>query len=261
MEQVRVAVFDFANDDQVATIDKLCTSSHHYDLLKTKINTKPKYLPKIITSFNELNLSSELLSALKEFELNQVDKQVIWPLISSDPPIDVSIQTPILRHLCYSIAILDKLSKNSTPSQENTQLTIEYIVILPVRELALSISSMLNHISQDLSVKVCTCVSGSSLTEMARHIYGAKVLVGTAGYISYLVNQNLIDFSKVKMIVMDFLDLTLEYGFREDLELLFGQNIKHCQLVVGYSKLNQEVQDFCDSYLRNPMQFVINDNK
>lgn len=107
------------------------------------------------------------------------------------------------------VASLDKLNKG-----------IQSLIIVPSRELALQIESVVKTMQTGFKI---TCCYGGHKREIEENslIEPPAILIGTPGRLCDHIRRANVDLSKVNFLVMDEFDKMLELGFQEEVEFIF----------------------------------------
>ena len=97
---------------------------------------------------------------------------------------------------------------------------VQAIIVAPSRELALQIEDVFR--SMKTSFKVSICYGGHSMKIEQNSLSEAPaVIIGTPGRLADHVMRKSFDPSKVKMVVLDEFDKSLQMGFHEQLKVVF----------------------------------------
>ncbi len=97
---------------------------------------------------------------------------------------------------------------------------VQAIIVAPSRELALQIEEVFR--SMKTSFKVSICYGGHSMKIEQNSLSEAPaVIIGTPGRLADHVMRKSFDPSKVKMVVLDEFDKSLQMGFHEQLKVVF----------------------------------------
>ncbi len=97
---------------------------------------------------------------------------------------------------------------------------VQALIVTPSRELALQIEQVFRAMKTPFKV---SCVYGghSSKIEENSLTEAPAVVIGTPGRISDHIGRKRLDVSKVKMVVLDEFDKSLQMGFHEPLKVIF----------------------------------------
>lgn len=103
---------------------------------------------------------------------------------------------------------------------DNNQSVVQALVIVPSRELALQIEQVFKSLKT--SFKVTTCYGGHSMkTEQNALLDAPAVIIATPGRLSEHVVNEAFDPSSVRLVVLDEFDKSLQFGFHEQLKVIF----------------------------------------
>jgi len=105
--------------------------------------------------------------------------------------------------------------------------TIQAIILVPSRELALQIEQVFRTMASGF--KVNCCYGGHDVkTERNNLSQPPAVLVGTPGRIAHHLRRKSFETATIKTLILDEFDKALEFGFQEDMDFIIGQmpNIK-----------------------------------
>lgn len=142
----------------------------------------------------------------------------------------------------------------------------QILVLAPTRELADQIETVARGLSSTLGISIYCATGGKELHYDLKALQnGAQVIIGTPGRIWDLMNRKgysgngpAFNRSHVKVIIMDEADQMLENKFREQvmsiLELGFP---KDCQVALFSATMPQEVVEFANNLLNDPIRILI----
>ncbi|MGH0148880.1 UNVERIFIED_CONTAM: hypothetical protein FKN15_013744 [Acipenser sinensis] len=123
----------------------------------------------------------------------------------------------------FAIPLIEKLQ--SDPVERKKGRSPKVLVLTPTRELAIQVSRDFKDVTRKLSV---ACFYGGTAYngqfDSIRN--GIDVLVGTPGRIKDHLQNNKLDLSKVKHVVLDEVDQMLDMGFAEQVEEILGASYK-----------------------------------
>lgn len=137
---------------------------------------------------------------------------------------------------------------------------LQVIISVPTRELGQQMkkyTKLMSQIMTNLRVKVS--LTGSEKTHISSFSAPPHILISTPGRLKQLYKREYIRLDKLKMFVIDEADMTLEYGFLEDLDLLFSKASK-AQFLCFSATYPQEFKVFVKKYFIKPQIIKIEDN-
>ena len=113
--------------------------------------------------------------------------------------------------LAFLLPVLSSLDPNEKLCQA--------MILVPSRELALQIDAVLRQMQTGF--KVTTCYGGHKREiEENNLVQPPAIVIGTAGRMADHIRRNNIDLSKIKFLVLDEFDKSLELGFLEEMEFI-----------------------------------------
>ncbi len=100
--------------------------------------------------------------------------------------------------------------------------TVQAVVIVPSRELALQIEQVFKGMGSGF--KVNSCYGGHSVSiEINNLSQPPAVLIGTPGRLAHHLRRKTFDTATVHTLVLDEFDKALEFGFQEDMTYIVNQ--------------------------------------
>ncbi|MBW2975970.1 DEAD/DEAH box helicase [Candidatus Woesearchaeota archaeon] len=196
--------------------------------------------------FEDLNVSPELASGLKEMGLKEPTEIQVKaiPLIREAKDVISISKTGSGKTAAFGIPLLENVKHGHG---------VQYLVVAPVRELAVQISNELKKFGKYLRFTVATVYGGVSINPQIEAIEGADIVVGTPGrLIDHLENHNL-SLSKVKCVVLDEADKMAEMGFIEDIRKILNKTQKNRQILLFGATISYEIEDLKQEYMHEPV--------
>jgi superfamily II DNA/RNA helicase len=100
--------------------------------------------------------------------------------------------------------------------------TVQVLILVPSRELALQIEQVFRSIGSGF--KVNCCYGGHPVrTEMKNLSQPPAVLIGTPGRIGHHLRRESFSTDTITTLILDEFDKALEFGFQEDMAYIIGQ--------------------------------------
>ncbi|KAM4602527.1 nucleolar RNA helicase 2 [Polymixia lowei] len=158
----------------------------------------------------------------------------------------------------FAIPLVEKLQADSVERSRGRAPKV--LVLAPTRELAIQVAKDFKDITKRLSI---TCFyGGSSYNPQIDAIRnGIDVLVGTPGRIKDHLQNNKLDLSKVKHVVLDEVDQMLDMGFAEQVEEILASSYKkdsdsNPQTLLFSATCPSWVYEVAKKYMRTDVQHV-----
>ncbi|MBO7698792.1 MAG: DEAD/DEAH box helicase, partial [Erysipelotrichaceae bacterium] len=155
----------------------------------------------------------------------------------------------------YLIPIMEKIN----PGSDKTQVVIS----VPTRELAYQVNQncrLMKEVFPDLRIEMLTGGTDKkrSISKMEKTPH---IVIGTPGRIKDLFVSNALRVDFVQMFVIDEADMTLEFGFLEDIDVVFSHMVKDPQVLCFSATFPEELNSFVKRYLNNPKIIRVEDKK
>lgn len=155
----------------------------------------------------------EILAKLKIEQLNPMQDEVIRKTQWSQNFLILS-PTGSGKTLAYLLPLLDKLHPKQTGVQS--------LIVVPSRELAIQIDTTLKDMG--CGYKVLSLYGGRAYSQDKRNLQVAPaIIVGTPGRIAEHLRKETFSFETIHTIVVDEFDKSLQAGFEEDMQTIFGR--------------------------------------
>lgn len=147
----------------------------------------------------------------------------------------------------------------------NTELNeVQVVITAPTRELALQLYMRATDISNALENCRIKLISGgvdknkqNSALRLQPHI-----VIGTPGRIRDLfLNEQTLRIEKASLLVIDEADMTLEFGFLEDIDAFAAKMRSDLQMLSFSATIPQGLQTFLKKYMHEPVKVEIVDSE
>lgn len=144
------------------------------------------------------------------------------------------------------------------PIMERVDTTLPYVQALitaPTRELALQIYNRALKMSKaDPTLCIRLITGGMEKSRMSEQLkVQPHIVIGTPGRIKDMVmNEQTLRIEKVRLLVVDEADMTLEFGFLEDVDAIAGKMNKNLQMMSFSATIPQALRPFLKKYMSNP---------
>lgn len=156
----------------------------------------------------------------------------------------------------FSLPILHLLSKTKRP--ETGPRPIRTVILSPTRELAVQIDEAFYSYGHYTSLRGAVIYGGVGYQPQVMALRrGVDILIATPGRLVDLMNQGLVDFSKVEIFVLDEADRMLDMGFEPDLRKILAQIPKARQSVLFSATMPREIEQLARAMLKSPVHVSI----
>ncbi|XP_043911711.1 nucleolar RNA helicase 2 [Protopterus annectens] len=135
--------------------------------------------------------------------------------VSSGKDLIAQARTGTGKTFSFAIPLIEKLQGNGPDKCRGRSPKV--LVLTPTRELALQVTKDFKDITRQLSI-VCFYGGTAYNAQIASMRNGIDILVGTPGRIKDHLQNNKLDLTKLKHVVLDEVDQMLDMGFAEQVE-------------------------------------------
>lgn len=127
---------------------------------------------------------------------------------------------------------------------------VQAVISAPTRELAYQLYERCKKIADVLGVKVKLITGGM---EKSSTNINAQIIIGTPGRMKDLfLDDKTLRLDTAKIMIIDEADMTLEFGFLEDIDTILSHMDKKIQMMVFSATIPEALQPFLKKYLYDP---------
>src|SRR5450756_1667433 len=203
--------------------------------------------------FSELGLSPEVLKAVEKlgFEKAAPIQAEAIPLLMSGRDVVGQSQTGSGKTAAFAIPAIEKTDPNLK--------TVQVLILCPTRELAVQVSEEVHKLSIfKRGINALPIYGGQSYERQFFGLrQGAHIVIGTPGRVMDHMRRGTLKFDALKMVILDEVDVMLNMGFRDDIELILQATPKERQTVVFSATIPRPIQQLIEKYTRDPQQVRI----
>ena len=206
--------------------------------------------------FSELGLSSELLKAIDRLGFEQaspIQAEAIPVLLEGKDVVGQS-QTGSGKTVAFAAPAIDKV----VLSERSPQV----LILCPTRELAVQVSEEVHKLAFFKRGLHALPVYGGQSYD--RQLYGlrqgAHIVIGTPGRVMDHMRRGTLRLNTLKLVVLDEVDVMLNMGFRDDIELILQGTPKERQTVFFSATIPRPIQQLIEKYSRDPQSVRIEQN-
>lgn len=206
--------------------------------------------------FKEFGLADEILEGISCMGFKNatpIQEQAI-PVVLSGKDLIGCAQTGTGKTGAFLLPVLSKISKGSTKK-------INTLIIVPTRELAVQIdqqATALSYFSGISTIPVYGGGSGMAFDQEKQALSsGADIIIATPGRLIMHMNQNYVDFSELKHLILDEADRMLDMGFYEDIMKVVGQTPASRQTLLFSATMPPKIRKLASTILKDPYEINI----
>ncbi len=168
-------------------------------------------------SFKELGLRAELLQAVTSQGYTTptpVQTRTI-PVILEGHDILAGAQTGTGKTAAFALPLVQMLSNEPARKKKRQPRAL---VLVPTRELAAQVGSVMQDYSRRVSLRATVIYGGININaQIMRLNRGVDIVVATPGRLLDHASRGTLDLSRVKFLVLDEADRMLDMGFIDDI--------------------------------------------
>jgi ATP-dependent RNA helicase DeaD len=203
--------------------------------------------------FSELGLSDELLKAIDKLGFEQaapIQAEAI-PLLLQGKDVVGQSQTGSGKTVAFAAPALEKVVVEHR--------TTQVLILCPTRELAVQVAEEVHKLALfKRGLHALPVYGGQSYDRQLSGLrQGAHVVIGTPGRIMDHMRRGTLRLNAVKMVVLDEVDVMLNMGFRDDIELILQGTPKERQTVFFSATIPRPIQQLIEKYSREPLSVRI----
>lgn len=210
--------------------------------------------------FTELNLNEHLLEAISHmgFENATPIQEFAIPKILENKDIIACAQTGTGKTAAFILPILNKLV-----GKEDS--TIDTLIIVPTRELAVQIEQEIQGLSYFVSVGSQAIYGGGDGKDWDIQKdalkNGTDIIVATPGKLLSHLTMGYVNFKHVKHLILDEADKMLDMGFLDDLEKIISYLPKKHQTLLFSATMAPKIRTLAAKILNNPEEITLSISK
>ena len=209
----------------------------------------------VLNSFNDLNLSPNLMRAIEELGYTKPSpiQAEALPVLMGDPTDFLGLAaTGTGKTAAFSIPLLERID----PAVRSVQA----LILCPTRELALQVCGQINLLGKHMGISALPIYGGSSYGDQLRGLKrGVNVVVGTPGRLIDHMEKGSLVLDDLNVVVLDEADEMISMGFKEDLEAILAAAPRESSNIWLFSAtMSSEIRKLADGYLVEPAFIQIN---
>jgi len=203
----------------------------------------------------ELPVSEQMkqtLTTIGFVEATPIQEKAI-PLALEGHDIIGQAQTGTGKTAGFSVPIIEQMEANKT---------LQTLILVPTRELALQVSDAFIQMSQHKKIRVAVVFGGAPIEKQIRNLKsGYEVVVATPGRCIDLMKRKVLKTDAIRFLVLDEVDEMLSMGFIDDIETI-AEKITHPHQTLFFSAtMTQKIQDVAQKFLHDPKYIKITPSK
>lgn len=196
----------------------------------------------------------QTIEDLKFHAPTKIQKAII-PLVYKHQSIIGISQTGTGKTHAFLIPIMDMIDVQKD--------CVQAVITTPTRELATQIYEQIKYfMKRNPELKVSLIIGGSDKQKAIQKLTTQPhIVIGTPGRIKDLsLNEQALHITTADIFVIDEADMTLEYGYLEDVDAVLGKMRDDLQILVFSATIPQTLRLFLNKYMENPKIIEIDEH-
>lgn len=205
--------------------------------------------------FESLSLIEPLLEAIKAegYETPTPIQTQAIPLVLSGKDVLACAQTGTGKTAAFALPILQLLAERQVKTRD-----IRVLVLTPTRELASQIAQSFSDYGKRLPFRNAVVFGGVAQKAQVRALkQGVEILVATPGRLLDLMNQRLVGFRGLEILVLDEADRMLDMGFIHDVRRIIAAVPKARQTLFFSATMPPEIRKLSEQILSRPTRIEV----
>ncbi len=201
-----------------------------------------------MTSFHDFALRQSSLKALDKMNITTptlIQDRSLPPMLEGKDII-AQAMTGSGKTLAFALPIMEAIDTGSRDTQA--------LVLVPTRELARQVGSVLHELSMGSPVKVTLVYGGVGYEPQERALRsGSHVVIGTPGRVLDHIKRRTLKLDRLKIMILDEADEMLDRGFAPDVDRILAHTPRSRQTALFSATTPAWVQKIAQKHQHDPL--------
>lgn len=207
-----------------------------------------------MNTFDDFKIKKQLLNTVSDLGLKYptpIQQESYAPILGGFDFVGIA-QTGTGKTIAYILPILQDLKYSE---QKHPRV----LVMAPTRELVIQIVGQIEKLTPNISIRALGVYGGSSNinTQKQAIVEGLDIIVGTPRRLYDLALTNVLRLKSIKKLVIDEVDIMLDFGFKTQLKNIFEYLPSKRQNILFSATMTSYVDLLIDDFLINPIKKTI----
>ena len=207
------------------------------------------------TSFSELGLGSEIVSALAEqgYQTPTPIQAAAIPKALAGHDLLAAAQTGTGKTAAFMLPSLERLKRYANSSTSPAMHPVRMLVLTPTRELADQIDRNTQAYIKNLPLRHTVLFGGIGMDKQTADLRsGCEIVVATVGRLLDHVKQKNITLNRVEIVVLDEADRMLDMGFIDDIRSIMQMLPKERQTLLFSATFSAPIRKLAQDFMNAP---------
>ena len=205
-------------------------------------------------NFDEFKIKKQLINALDELSITEptpIQKESYSQILSGNDFVGIA-QTGTGKTIAYILPILQNLNFSDQPHPR-------VLILAPTRELVIQIVKQVENLTKYINVRVIGVYGGSNNIKRQKIAVseGVDIIIGTPRRLYDLSISNVLKLKLIKKLVIDEVDIMLDFGYKTQLKNIFELLPSKRQNILFSATMTEYVDKLTSEFLINPLKKTI----
>ncbi len=206
-----------------------------------------------MNTFKDFKIKKQLINAIDELGLETPTpiQEASYSTILSGRDIVGIAQTGTGKTFAYLLPILQELKYSEEPNPR-------ILILVPTRELVIQVVKEIEKLTSYLTIRVLGVYGGTNISTQKKAIHnGLDIIVGTPRRLYDLALSNVLRLKSIKKLVIDEVDIMLDFGYKTQLKNIFEYLPPKRQNILFSATMTTYVDELIDGFLVDPAKITI----
>jgi len=197
--------------------------------------------------FEKLKIDTHVIRALKDMHFVKTTEiqELVIPLAMQHKDIVAQSMTGSGKTAAFGVSMLHFIEKGRG---------VQALVLVPTRELAEQVGEDIKKFSKYINVNIAKVYGGVGIEPQISALRHSEIVVGTPGRILDHMSRRTVNFSSLKILVLDEADRMLDMGFIDDIRRIIHALPRRRQTMLFSATIPDEVVRIARNYMHNPVR-------
>jgi len=204
-------------------------------------------------TFSEFKIKKQLYNAVADLGLETptpIQQKSYSPILGGFDFVGIA-QTGTGKTIAYLLPILQDLKFSDQPHPR-------VLVLVPTRELVIQVVEQIEKLSAYISIRVLGVYGGTNIKPQKQAVaQGLDIIVGTPRRLYDLALTNVLRLKAIKKLVIDEVDIMLDFGYKTQLRNIFEYLPTKRQNILFSATMTTYVDELINGFLINPVKITI----
>lgn len=203
-------------------------------------------------TFYDFHLQPATYAALAEMQISEPTsvQAAAIPVLMEGKDLVGQSATGSGKTLAYGIPLVERTARD--------RRVVQALVLVPTRELAIQVNSVLNKLAARRRLTTALLVGGRAYgSQISALRYGSQIVVGTPGRVKDHLDRGTLNLDQLRMCILDEADQMLDSGFGPAIEEILATSPRTRQTALFSATIPDWVSKLQQKFLNDPASVSI----